>query len=56
MDWLTIATLIARYGVPFVEKLISNAKTQAPVTDLEWANLMALIETPGEVLIPKRPG
>lgn len=56
MDWITIATLIARYGIPFVEKLMSNAQNKAPVTPQEWQALTVLIQTPGEVLIPKRPG
>ena len=56
MDWITIATLVARYGIPYVEKLIANAQNKVPVTPQEWQALTALIQTPGEVLIPKRPG
>lgn len=55
MDWVTAATLIAKYGIPFFEKLMQNAETKTPVTPAEWQNLTALIETPGDVLIPRRP-
>jgi len=55
MDWITIATLIARYGIPFVEKLMANAQNKTAVTPQEWQALTTLIQTPGEVLIPKRP-
>lgn len=55
LDWVTLAALLARYGIPFVEKLMQNAETKTPVTPAEWQALSNLIETPGEILIPKRP-
>jgi hypothetical protein len=55
MDWLMIAELIAKYGLPFVEKLIFNIENKVPVTTAEWDLLKAKIEIPGPVLIPERP-
>ena len=55
MDWLMIAELIARYGLPFVEKLIANAQNKVPVTMAEWELLKSKIEVSGETLIPERP-
>ena len=55
MDWMVIAELIARYGVPFVEKLLANAQNKTPVTLAEWDALKVKIAIPGEVLIPERP-
>jgi hypothetical protein len=42
MGWTTIATLIAQYGIPFVEFLISKIHTKAAVTPEEWAALKAM--------------
>jgi hypothetical protein len=56
MDWIALAGLIARYGLPFVEGLMENAANNKPVTLAEWQALKAKIEIPGEVLVPKRPG
>ena len=54
MDWMTIATLIAKYGLPFVDKLISNAANNTPVTPDEWQKQRALIETPFDALCPPK--
>lgn len=45
MSWLTIATLIAQYGLPFVEHLIKNAENNTPVNPAEWATLKTKINT-----------
>lgn len=37
-----IAILVAQYGVPFVEYLITLINNKTTVTATEWANLMAL--------------
>lgn len=42
MDWASIATLIVQYGLPFVEKLVSNITSEAEVTPQAWAELIAL--------------
>lgn len=53
--WGALAALAYKLGAPFVAKLIENSKKNADPTADEWAALVQLIETPGEVLIPKRP-
>jgi len=52
MEWITIATLVAKYGIPFVEHLIDNVQNNKPVTVAEWASLKAKLEVTGEQLIP----
>jgi hypothetical protein len=52
LTWGTIATLVAKYGVPFVEQLLQNASNNKPVTMVEWAGLVAKIEVPFDVLVP----
>lgn len=53
--WGLIAGVALKFGVPFVTGLLVNAKDKAPVTLETWGALAAKIETPGEVLVPKRP-
>ena len=54
MTWEVIASLIFRYGVPFVEHLIQNSKNNTVVSLESWAALTAKIQTPGYELIPKK--
>jgi len=54
--WGAVAALAYRFGSPWVAKLIKNAAEGKDPTAQEWADLEKLIETPGETLIPKRPG
>jgi hypothetical protein len=42
MEWATVAALIAQYGLPFVEFLISKINTKGAVTAEEWAMLKAM--------------
>ena len=56
MDWLTLATLIARYGIPWVEGIMENQANNKPVTMDEWKALKAKIAITGETLIPPRVG
>ena len=42
MEWVTIATLVAEYGIPFVEFLINKIQTKGQVTPEEWAQLKVL--------------
>lgn len=42
MEWVTIAALVAQYGIPFVEFLINKINTKGQVTLEEWAQLKAL--------------
>lgn len=53
LTWLEIASLIAKYGLPFVEKLLSNAQDNKPVTVEEWDALKKCI--PFDTLVPLRP-
>ena len=53
--WGALAALAFKFGSPFVAKMIANAHANADPTADEWAKLDAEIDTPGEVLIPKRP-
>ena len=52
--WGAVAGLVWKLGAPFAAKIITNAANKTPVTPEEWEKLAALIETPGESLIPKR--
>lgn len=54
MDWAVIATLIARYGIPFVDQLIQNLQKQTPPTLEEWAQLKTKIDTSFDSLVPKQ--
>lgn len=42
MEWVTLAALVAQYGIPFVEFLINKINTKGEVTADEWAQLKAL--------------
>lgn len=42
MEWATIAALVAQYGLPFAEFLITKINTKGTVTAEEWAALKAL--------------
>ena len=42
MDWVTLATLLAQYGLPFVEDLISKIESGTKVTAADFAALRAL--------------
>ena len=53
LTWLQIASLVAKYGLPWVEKLINNAQNNTPVTPEEWASAKKLI--PFDTLVPVRP-
>jgi hypothetical protein len=52
ISWLQIAALALKYGVPFVDKLISNAQNNTPVTPEAWDDLKKTI--PFDTLVPKR--
>lgn len=54
--WGLIAGVALKFGAPFVTKLLENAQNKKPVTLETWGELAERIETPGEVLVPKRPG
>jgi hypothetical protein len=54
MEWSVIATLIAKYGIPFVDQLIQNLQKQTPPTLEEWTALKAKVETPFDELVPKQ--
>lgn len=41
MDWVTIATLIAQYGIPLAEELVSKWENKSPVTLSEFQSLKA---------------
>ncbi len=53
VTWSVIASLVLKYGVPFVDQLIQNLKNNNPVTLDEWNALKAKIDTPFDVLVPK---
>lgn len=42
MEWVTLAALIANYGIPFAEFLINKIQTKGEVTPEEWAQLKQL--------------
>lgn len=44
LDWLQIGTLIATYGLPFAEKIITNWQNKTAVTIDEWNQLKALAQ------------
>lgn len=52
LTWLQIAALVAKYGLPWVEKIMSNAQNNVPVTLAEWDELKKCI--PFDTLVPKR--
>lgn len=54
ITWSVIAGLVAKYGVPFVEQLLTNITNKAPVTAAEWNTLTAKIQTPFDQLVPKQ--
>jgi len=53
--WGALAALALKFGAPFVEGLLNNAKLGADPTVAEWNALSAKIEISGESLIPERP-
>jgi hypothetical protein len=53
--WGALAALAYKFGFPVVAGIIKNAAEGKDPTPANWAELEAKIETPGEVLIPKRP-
>jgi hypothetical protein len=53
LTWAAVASLVVKYGVPFVEQLLTNAQKNTPVTLDEWTALKAKIDTPFDVLVPK---
>jgi len=53
LTWVTVAQLVARYGVPFVTGLFQKIENKDPVTAAEWGTLSAKIETPFDTLVPK---
>lgn len=54
--WGLIAGVALKFGVPFVTGLLVNAQDKKPVNLETWGELAERIETPGEGLVPKRPG
>lgn len=54
ISWSVLATLIAKYGIPFVDQLITNMQKQTPPTLDEWAALKTKIDTPFDDLVPKQ--
>jgi hypothetical protein len=52
--WGALAAIAYKFGSPFVGQLIANSKLAADPTVAEWTKLDALIDVPGEVLIPPR--
>lgn len=53
LSWSIVATLIAKYGLPFVEQLVLNISTNQPVSPENWNALIAKINTPFNDLVPK---
>jgi hypothetical protein len=53
LTWSAIAALVVKYGVPFVEQLLTNAQNNKPVTLEEWTALKAKIDVPFDQLVPK---
>lgn len=45
MDWVTLASIIAQYGIPFAEFLIQKINTKGEVTPEEWDQLKQLAST-----------
>lgn len=54
MEWTVIATLVAKYGIPFVDQLITNMQKQTAPTLEEWTALKAKIDTSFDSLVPKQ--
>ena len=52
MDWMLVATLLLKYGEPFVEQLIENINNKTPVTPEEYAKLKEKLQITGDELIP----
>ena len=52
--WGALAALAYKFGSPWVAQIIANSKLAADPTVAEWTALDALIDVPGEVLIPPR--
>lgn len=42
MEWVTLASIIAQYGIPFAEFLFNKIQTKGEVTPEEWAQLKQL--------------
>lgn len=42
MEWVTLASIIAQYGIPFAEFLINKIQTKGEVTPEEWTQLKQL--------------
>lgn len=55
ITWTVVAQLIIKYGVPFVDQLITNMQKQGLPTLDEWNALKKKIDTPFDVLVPKQP-
>lgn len=53
LTWLQVLALAAKYGLPWVEKIITNAQNNTPVTVEEWNEAKKCI--PFDVLVPQRP-
>lgn len=53
--WGSLLSAAMLFGVPFVTKIIANAQKGTDPTSAEWDETVALVSTPGEVLIPQRP-
>lgn len=53
LSWSVIASLVLKFGVPFVDQLITNIQNNTTPTPEAWASLKAKIDTPFEVLVPK---
>lgn len=45
MEWITLASIVAQYGIPFAEFLIQKIQTKGEVTPEEWAQLKELAST-----------
>ena len=44
MNWITIAQLIAQYGIPFVENLWGKVSANSAPTQAEWDELKVLAQ------------
>lgn len=44
MTWLEIGSLIAQYGLPFADKIVTNWQNKTAVTADEWNTLKALAQ------------
>ena len=52
ISWLQVLGLVAKYGLPWVEKMIFNAQNNVPVSVEEWNEAKKCI--PFDQLVPKR--